>query len=52
MARIFVPNDLFVTPHGRKKGVAAHLLQAAIDYAKTTGALRLLLSTATTNQIA
>ena len=52
MARIFVLNDLFVTPHGRQKGVAAHLLQAATEYAKATGAVRLLLSTATTNLIA
>jgi GNAT superfamily N-acetyltransferase len=49
MARIFILNDLFVDEGGRRKGVAGLLISAAIQYAKAHGAVRLMLSTATTN---
>lgn len=49
LARVFVLNDLFVCEHARRQGVAARLLSAAVDYAKALGAVRLTLSTATTN---
>ena len=48
-ARIFVLNDLFVTPPSRKRGVAAALLAAAADHGRATGADHLTLSTANTN---
>jgi GNAT superfamily N-acetyltransferase len=49
LGRIYILNDLFVSEAGRRKGVGAQLLAAAIDYAKTVGAIRLALSTANTN---
>jgi GNAT superfamily N-acetyltransferase len=49
MARIFILNDLFVSPKGRRKGVGTRLLHAVTQYAKESGAVRLTLSTATTN---
>ena len=52
MARIFILNDLFVSPRARKKGVAAALLSAAADYAEGKGAIRLTLSTAHGNAAA
>lgn len=48
-ARIFVLNDLYVAPAGRKRGVGAALLTAAADYARAVGAVSLSLSTAQTN---
>jgi GNAT superfamily N-acetyltransferase len=52
MARIFILNDLFVSPRARKKGAAAALLSAAADYAEGKGAIRLTLSTAHGNAAA
>lgn len=52
MARTFVLNDLFVAPHGRRKGVGERLLGAAEEYARAVGAVRLVLSTAVTNAAA
>ncbi|MDD5410332.1 MAG: GNAT family N-acetyltransferase [Methylobacter sp.] len=52
LARIFVLNDLFVYEHARRKGVASKLMTAAIDYASFLGAVRVSLSTATTNEAA
>lgn len=52
MARIFVLNDLFVYKHGRRKGVASKLMSAAVDYANALGAVRVSLSTATSNEAA
>ncbi len=52
MARTFVLNDLFVAPHGRRKGVGEMLLRAAEEYARAVGAIRLALSTAVTNTAA
>ena len=44
---MFVLNDLFVREQARRKGVASKLMSAAADYAKSLGAVRLMLSTAT-----
>ena len=52
LARVFVLNDLFVSEHARRKGVASKLMSAASDYAKSLGAVRLTLSTATDNAAA
>jgi ribosomal protein S18 acetylase RimI-like enzyme len=49
MARTFVLNDLFVAPHLRRKRVGEMLLQAAAEFARNAGAVRLTLSTAVTN---
>ena len=49
LARVFVLNDLFVVAQARQRGVAARLIGAATGYARATGAVRLTLSTATTN---
>jgi ribosomal protein S18 acetylase RimI-like enzyme len=48
-ARLWVLNDLFVTPEARGLGVGHRLLEAARDHARATGARRLVLSTARTN---
>jgi GNAT superfamily N-acetyltransferase len=52
MARIFILNDLFVTPAARGRGVGSALLRAAAEYARGAGALRLVLSTELTNTTA
>ena len=52
MARIFVLNDLFVSPEERRCGVGTALLSAAADYGRLVGAIRLSLSTELTNQTA
>lgn len=44
-ARIFVLNDLFVTPEARRRGVGRMLLGLAEDEARRRGALRMTLST-------
>ena len=49
MAPIFVLNDLFVAPGGRRKGVGAALLDAAADHARAEGAVRLTLTTEVSN---
>ncbi len=49
MARIFVLNDLFVSQNARKLGIGRRLLDAAANYARNAGAVRLTLSTAVTN---
>ncbi len=48
LERIYILNDLFVNELGRRKGVGS-LLSAAVDFARTVGAIRLGLSTAITN---
>ncbi len=48
--RIWILNDLFVAPGVRRRGVGRALLQAARDFAASTGAMRLVLSTAATNR--
>ena len=50
--RIWILNDLFVCPDARRLGVGRALIQAAHDHARETGALRVVLSTAHTNQAA
>ena len=52
LARIFVLNDLFVDEHARRKGAASKLMAAAVGYADSLGAIRVSLSTATTNEAA
>jgi GNAT superfamily N-acetyltransferase len=52
MARIFILNDLFVTPGARGRGVGSALLKAAADFGRRIGALRLVLSTELTNTTA
>jgi GNAT superfamily N-acetyltransferase len=52
MARVFVLNDLFVCASARRMGVGARLMAAATEYARTVGAVRLTLSTATSNATA
>jgi len=49
MGSIFVLNDLFVSPVARKLGIGRRLLDAAANDARSTGAIRLSLSTALTN---
>jgi GNAT superfamily N-acetyltransferase len=47
--QIFILNDLFVGPAARRSGVGHGLLQAAADFGRGAGAVRLTLSTALTN---
>lgn len=49
MARTFLLNDLFVAPSHRRQGVGALLLDAAVQYGRSLGAVRLSLTTNTTN---
>lgn len=50
--RIWILNDLFVDPAARQRGIGRALLDAARDHAISTGAKRLVLSTAKTNHAA
>lgn len=52
LARVFVLNDLFVQEQARKLGVGTKLIAAAAEFSKAVGAIRLTLSTATTNSVA
>ena len=52
LARIFILNDLFVHEQARRKGVASALMSAAVQFAIAMGAVRLSLSTASTNNAA
>jgi len=52
LARTFVLNDLFVHERARRIGAASKLMFAAIEIAKSLGAVRLSLSTAMTNEAA
>ncbi|MCP9850938.1 GNAT family N-acetyltransferase [Cyanobium sp. Morenito 9A2] len=49
LARTFILNDLYVVESHLKQGIANMLLKAAAFFAKELGAVRLTLSTATTN---
>ncbi len=51
-ARAFILNDLYVVPEARRLGVAVKLLEAAANYGRTVGAIRLSLSTAIDNDTA
>ncbi len=48
--RIWILNDLFVAPPARKQGVGRALLNAARNHGESTGAKRLVLSTAAANR--
>jgi ribosomal protein S18 acetylase RimI-like enzyme len=52
LARVFVLNDLYVSEQARRKGIATKLMSAATDFAKSLGAVRISLSTATNNETA
>lgn len=52
LARTFVLNDLFVREQWRRSGIASQLLEAAVEFAKSSGAVRLSLSTAISNETA
>jgi GNAT superfamily N-acetyltransferase len=52
LARIYVLNDLFVDAGVRRAGAGAALLEAAAEYARRVGAVRLVLSTELTNAAA
>ncbi len=45
MRRIFILNDLFVTPEARGHGAGSALLRTAAEYGRRLGALHLVLST-------
>lgn len=49
MARLWLLNDLFVREDARGQGVGAALLDAAREYAASTGACELILETANDN---
>jgi ribosomal protein S18 acetylase RimI-like enzyme len=51
-ARTFSLNDLFVAPAVRRSGVGLKLLEAAVEFGRAVGAIRLSLSTATDNESA
>lgn len=51
-ARIFILNDLFVVPQARRSGVGGLLMDAAAEYGRAVGAVRLKLSTAMDNETA
>jgi GNAT superfamily N-acetyltransferase len=48
-ARIYILNDLFVSPQARGKGVGRLLMEASVRRARDDGAARLKLSTAINN---
>jgi GNAT superfamily N-acetyltransferase len=52
MTRIFILNDLFVMPEARRKHAGMALLDAAVNYGRRVGALRLELRTEHTNTTA
>jgi GNAT superfamily N-acetyltransferase len=51
-ARTFILNDLFVAAQARRLGVGRKLLEAAAQYGRSVGALRLSLTTAINNETA
>lgn len=48
--RTLILSDLFVAPAARRCGIGARLVEAAIDYGRAVGALRLTLATALDNE--
>ena len=52
LARIYILNDLYVVPGRRRTGVGSALLDAAVDYARTLGAVRVSLNTDVRNTTA
>lgn len=51
-ARVFVLYDLYVDPAARRGGVARRLMEAAVEQARSAGAVALTLQTARTNEAA
>jgi ribosomal protein S18 acetylase RimI-like enzyme len=49
MKRVWILNDLFVDETHRKQGIAKLLTNAAANFARDTGAIRIILSTQVTN---
>ncbi len=49
VARIYILNDLFVTPAARGKGIGTLLLKRAAEFGRAAGAVHLSLSTEITN---
>jgi ribosomal protein S18 acetylase RimI-like enzyme len=49
MKPLWILNDLFVADEARRRGVGRQLMDAALELAKSTGAARLVLSTAKDN---
>lgn len=47
---LWILNDLYTRPEARRRGVGTALLQAARSHARATGAVRLVLETATDNR--
>ena len=52
LARTFILNDIFVSEQWRKRSVGSRLIAAAVEFARSLGAVRLSLSTTITNQTA
>jgi GNAT superfamily N-acetyltransferase len=52
MKRIWILNDLFVRETERNKGVAKLLMSAAADFAQETAAIKIVLSTQISNNLA
>jgi GNAT superfamily N-acetyltransferase len=52
MKRVWILNDLFVQEAYRKKGAAKLLMNAAENFARETGAVRIILSTQISNTAA
>jgi ribosomal protein S18 acetylase RimI-like enzyme len=52
MKRLWILNDLFVTPVHRRQGVARALMASAEDFARATVTKGLLLATQKTNAVA
>jgi ribosomal protein S18 acetylase RimI-like enzyme len=52
MKRIWILNDLFVREIDRNKGVGKSLMSAAADFGRETAAIRIMLSTQISNNLA
>jgi ribosomal protein S18 acetylase RimI-like enzyme len=52
LARVYVLNDLLVREHARGQGAATKLLAAALQYARSLGAVRVSLVAAISNTVA
>jgi ribosomal protein S18 acetylase RimI-like enzyme len=52
MGRIWVLHDLFVAPEERRQGTGRLLMEAAQEFCRGTGAVRVDLATAVTNTVA
>ena len=52
LARTFILNDLYVQENCRRKGMGSLLLDACAQFAKSSGAIRLTLTTAVDNNAA